>query len=145
MTTTLTNPIACWQEKYLTGNLQVDRQHQQIFEIVNALHEAVVARESIYRLQELLEYLATHTIEHFQSEEALMMAMDYPDYDRHKQNHDRLLSVVDSLLLQMRDCHTVTITTDITQFLTDWLSHHIKGEDRKMIHFLQKSAVIPIH
>ena len=137
MTLILTKPIACWQQDYVTGNPQVDGQHQQIFEIVNALHDAVVTRKKLYILQELLGYLANHTIEHFQTEESLMMAVDYPDYDRHKQTHDHLLSKVDNLLLKFRDRDTTVITTEITQFLVEWLAHHIKGEDQKMIKFLQ--------
>ena len=137
MLTTLTKPIACWQQEYVTGNSQVDGQHQQIFELVNALHDAVVTRKNLYTLQELLGYLANHTIEHFQTEESLMMAVDYPDYDRHKQTHDHLLAKIDNLLLKFRDRDTRVITTEITQFLVEWLAHHIKGEDQKMIQFLQ--------
>jgi hemerythrin len=137
MLTTLTKPIACWQQEYVTGNSQVDAQHQQIFEIVNALHDAVVTGKPFSVIQELFGYLANHTIEHFQTEESLMMAVDYPDYDRHKQTHDHLLSKVDSLLLKFRDRDTTVITTEITQFLVEWLAHHIKGEDQKMIQFLQ--------
>lgn len=137
MTITLTKPIACWQQEYNTGNSQVDRQHQQLFEIVNALHDAVVNKKNIYVMQELLEALANHTIEHFQTEEALMMAVDYPEYDRHKQTHDCLLSKVDRLLLKFRDRNTAAVTTEIMQFLTEWLAHHIKGEDKKMIQFFQ--------
>ena len=137
MTVTLTKPIACWQQEYNTGNSQVDGQHQQLFEIVNALHDAVVTKKNIYVMQELLEALANHTIEHFQTEEALMMAVDYPEYDRHKRSHDCLLSKVDRLLLKFRDRNTAVVTTEITQFLTEWLAHHIKGEDQKMIQFFQ--------
>ena len=106
MLSTLTKPIAFWQQEYNTGNLQVDGQHQQLFEIVNALHDAVVTRKNVYTMQELLEALANHTTEHFQTEEALMMRVDYPDYDRHKQTHDCLLSKVDNLLLKFRDRNT---------------------------------------
>ena len=137
MTVTLIKPITCWQQEYNTGNSQVDRQHQQLFEIVNALHDAVVTKKNVYTIQELLEALANHTIEHFQTEEALMMRVDYPDYDRHKQTHDGLLSKVDRLLLKFRDRNTEAVTTEITQFLTEWLAHHIKGEDKKMIQFFQ--------
>lgn len=139
MLSTLTNPIAFWQQEYHTGNIQVDGQHQQIFEIVNALHDAVVTRKNVYTIQELLECLANHTIEHFQTEEALMMAVDYPEYDRHKQTHDHLLSKVDNLLLKFRDRNTAAVTPEITQFLTEWLAHHIKGEDQKMIQFFQNN------
>ena len=134
---TLTKPIACWQQEYTTGNTQVDGQHQQLFEIVNALHDAVVTQKNVYTIQELLEALANHTIEHFQTEEALMMAVNYPDYDRHKHTHDYLLSKVDRLLLKFRDRNTEAVTTELTQFLTEWLTHHIKGEDQKMIQFFQ--------
>ena len=137
MLPTLTKPIACWQQEYNTGNSQVDGQHQQLFEIVNALHDAVVNKKNIHIIQELLEALANHTIEHFQTEEALMMAVDYPEYDRHKHTHDCLLSKVDRLLLKLRDRNTEAVTTEITQFLTEWLAHHIKGEDQKMIQFFQ--------
>ena len=137
MLSTLTKPIACWQQEYNTGNSQVDGQHQQLFEIVNALHDAVVSKKNVYTIQELLEALANHTIEHFQTEESLMMAVDYPEYDRHKQTHDCLLSKVDRLLLKFRDRNTEAVTTEITQFLAEWLAHHIKGEDTKMIQFFQ--------
>ena len=33
--------------------------------------------------------------------------------------------------------HDGTVTTEITQFLKEWLAHHIKGEDQKMIDFFQ--------
>jgi len=137
MLLTLTKPIACWQQEYNTGHSQVDGQHQQLFKIVNALHDAVVTSQNIYTIQELLEALANHTIEHFQTEEALMMAVNYPDYDRHKHTHDYLLSKVDRLLLKFRDRNTEAVTTELTQFLTEWLAHHIKGEDQKMIQFFQ--------
>jgi hemerythrin len=137
MNLTLTEPIACWQQEYITGNSQVDRQHQHIFEIVNALHDAVVTGKSVDILHEILEFLTNHTIEHFQTEESLMMAVDYPDYNRHKQTHDHLLCKVDNLLLKFRDRNTEVITIEITQFLTEWLTHHIKGEDQKMIQFFQ--------
>lgn len=139
MTITLTKPIACWKQEYHTGNRQVDQQHQQIFEIVNALHDALATGKNLYILQELLGYLANHTIEHFQTEEALMMAVNYPDYDRHKQIHDHLLAKVDNLLLKFCDRNTAVLTTEITQFLAEWLAHHIKGEDQKMIQFFQNN------
>jgi hemerythrin len=137
MTVTLAKPIACWHQEYNTGNLQIDQQHEHIFAIVNALHDAVVNRKNICILQELLDCLTNHTVEHFQTEEALMMAVDYPDYNRHKQTHDHLVAKVDALLLKFRDRHTEAVTTEITQFLSEWLAHHIKGEDQKMIQFFQ--------
>lgn len=134
-------PIAYWQDKYYTGNSQVDEQHQQLFDIVNSLHDAVVIGEDSQILQKILDHLASHTIAHFQTEEKLMLAVDYPGYDRHKQTHDHLTSKVVNLLQKFRD-RDITVTTEITQFLTEWLTHHIKGEDQKMTQFLQNKSVL---
>ncbi|MBD2176022.1 hemerythrin family protein [Pseudanabaena sp. FACHB-1998] len=136
MTTTLTKPIAAWHTAYETGNLEVDTQHQELFEIVNSLHDAVITSRDFSVLQEILNCLTNHTVEHFHTEEALMMSANYPDYERHKQIHDYLIAKVVNLLHKFRD-REASITTDITQFLTEWLTHHIKGEDQKMIQFFQ--------
>jgi hemerythrin len=47
------------------------------------------------------------------------------------------LSKVERLLLKLHDHNAEVVTTEITQFLTEWLAHHIKGEDQKMIQFFQ--------
>ncbi len=129
-------PIAHWQDNYNTGNTRIDDQHQQLFDIVNSLHDAVEIGEDFQILQKILDHLASHTIAHFQTEESLMLTTNYPEYDRHKQIHDHLTAKVVNLIQKFRNCDA-TVTTDITQFLTEWLTHHIKGEDQKMIRFFQ--------
>ncbi|MDX2256119.1 MAG: bacteriohemerythrin [Pseudanabaenaceae cyanobacterium bins.39] len=147
MNLSVTESIALWKEEYLTGNAQIDSQHHMIFAIVNCLHRAICDRQPNYRITELLEYLADHTIEHFQTEESLMMAVNYPEYPQHKQTHDLLLAKVHNIL---RKCNNrlanlssiqanSEATTEITHFLYEWLAHHIKGEDQKMIMFFQYS------
>lgn len=139
MIDTLIKSIANWQKEYETGNLQIDDQHQHLFDIVNSLHQAVESRRDFQTVQAILDRLASHTIIHFQTEEALMIAADYPDYDRHKQTHDHLTSKVGNLIQKYRD-RDAEVTTEITQFLVEWLTHHIKGEDRKMIQFFQETS-----
>ena len=133
-------PIAYWQDRYCTGNSQVDDQHHQLFSIVNSLHDAMENGEDSQTILNILDHLASHTIAHFQTEEDLMIAANYPEYNRHKQIHDRLTSRVVKLIQGFHDC---TITTEVTQFLSEWLSHHIKGEDQKMIQFFQNN-ILPI-
>jgi len=142
MIDTLTKPIATWQPEYETGNLEIDGQHQELFAIVNSLHDAVVTKQEFDKIQVTLNLLANHTIEHFQTEEELMIAGNYPEYDRHKRTHDRLTSKVFTLIQKFHD-RDETITTEVTQFLSEWLSHHIKGEDRKMIQFFQNN-ILPV-
>jgi hemerythrin len=135
--------IAIWKVEYLTGDLQVDQDHQKLFAIVNALHDAILLKAEYAVLQEILQQLAAHTVAHFQTEERLMQAYAYIGFDRHKQVHDGLLAKMTSLLQQLEAQQRLP-TVQLTEFLTEWLAHHIKGEDQKMIQFFQAQAA-PTH
>lgn len=128
-------PFAAWREEYYTGNGEIDREHQELFDLVNSLHNAMLQGEDRITLKLILEDLATHTLAHFQQEEMLMQSCEYPRYERHKQSHDGLKTkVVD--LLEKFNLEEALLTVAVTKFLTDWLVHHIKGEDRKLTEFL---------
>ncbi|MCG9889508.1 MAG: bacteriohemerythrin [Thermosynechococcaceae cyanobacterium MS004] len=128
--------IAFWQDQYCTGDHQTDREHQDLFALVNTLHDALTQAEHPATLRGILEELASHTLDHFRTEEVLMQNHNYPDYGRHKQSHDRLEAKVRALL-QRIEADESALTADIPAFLADWLVHHIKGEDQKMISFLK--------
>ncbi|MDX2213952.1 MAG: bacteriohemerythrin [Oculatellaceae cyanobacterium bins.114] len=132
-------PIALWLNEYCTGNDQVDREHQVLFHIVNSLHEAMGQQAALPILKDLLNTLATHTVLHFESEERLMQAHAYPGYDRHKQSHERLKAKVIALSQKFHTQGESAIE-ELTGFLAEWLVHHIKGEDQKMIRFFQEKA-----
>jgi hemerythrin len=129
-------PLADWRDDYCTGDVRIDQEHQALFVMVNHLDHAITTAASQSQLQTILSTLATHTIEHFQHEEALMQALSYPGYRRHKQVHDNLLAKVSALLDHVKQ-PDAALADDLTAFLAEWLAHHIKGEDQTMIHFLQ--------
>jgi hemerythrin len=129
-------PIAYWQDEYCTGNQQVDQEHQQLFELVNSLHDAMLQEADHQTLKEILSQLASHTIQHFQTEEDLMKANHYPGYDLHQQIHDGLKIKVANLLQKFAE-QKISISVELTEFLTEWLAHHIRGEDQKMIRFFR--------
>lgn len=67
-----------------------------------------------------------------------MQRHHYPGYERHKQVHDGLTTKVVNLLDRF-DQHAASLTVDLTTFLSDWLVHHIRGEDQKMIQFFRQT------
>jgi hemerythrin len=129
-------PLAHWRDDYSTGDARIDQEHQALFVMVNELDHAIATAASQPQLQTILSTLAAHTVEHFQHEEALMQALDYPGYRRHKQVHDNLLGKVTALLEQFQQ-PGAALADDLTAFLAEWLSHHIQGEDQTMIRFLR--------
>ncbi len=128
--------IAFWRKEYETGNSQIDRQHKHLFDIINVLHNAMMKGEGKDVLKPTLYELIKYTKEHFATEEKLMQSSHYPHYHTHKLKHDELTAQV----LQIKhkfDDHEEFITVELSKFLTNWLVHHIKGDDQQMIKFLQ--------
>lgn len=128
--------VAHWRDEYLTGDARIDQEHKMLFDMVNDLHAAMHTSASPARLRAMIQTMAEHTTEHFQHEEALMQRHHYPGCGRHKQVHDNLLEKVSRLLTQFDQAEPV-ISDKLTEFLTAWLAHHIRGEDQKLIEFLR--------
>jgi hemerythrin len=72
---------------------------------------------------------------HFQTEEQIMLLAQYPDYEIHKQKHQYLMEHVIELM-DKADNNSSLLAIELSRFLTEWLIHHIKGEDVPLIKFL---------
>lgn len=131
--------IAAWDDSYRTGDPQVDRQHQELFRMVNDLHDAIVANKGKETLGPTLEKLATYTIQHFQNEEGLMTRVNYPALADHKKKHEDLTNQVKELLINFKS-GKLTLSITLSQFLANWLRHHIKEDDTALIKYVQSKA-----
>jgi len=128
--------IAIWDDAYLTGDAAVDLQHRNLFKMVNELHDAVVAGKGKEVLKPTLGKLAAYTIEHFGVEERLMQRAGYPGYPGHKAKHDALTTQAKTLIANY-DSGKAVLTITLSQFLADWIRHHINEEDKGMIMWMR--------
>jgi len=72
------------------GIRKIDTEHEAIVRCVNELHAGMLARVGRAALNERLEKLVSRSEAHFSTEEALMREHGYPDYTKHKLEHERL-------------------------------------------------------
>lgn len=129
--------IAQWDDSYKTGHATVDKQHEQLFKMVNDLHDAIVAQKSKEVLGPTLKKLATYTVEHFQMEEALMEQLKYPERAAHRAKHEALTKQVKELIEKFESGKAVLSMT-LSNFLANWLRHHIKQDDMALIKFAKE-------
>lgn len=119
-----------WNDRYKIGNETVDAQHRYIFEIANQL----VSVSDDGEITRLLMLFYQHVREHFQAEEQLMKQANYPDYQKHLEQHnqmlDRLIGISQSV--QKKDWDPA----DIKTFVNRWVSVHIAHEDMQFSAFL---------
>ncbi len=119
--------ITWTQEKFGTQIEQHDNEHKYLFNLLNALHQQVMAglRPAIGKaLDSLIEYVATH----FASEERNMAAAGYADLQDHKHEHDKLVQLCVDLQSRFH-AGEIEISEQTTEFLRDWLIDHIPRVD----------------
>ena len=127
--------IAKWDNSYKTGHDLVDAQHQQLFSMVNELHDSIMADRSKEVLTPTLEKLAKYTVEHFRTEEGFMTKIQYPRLNEHRQKHQQLTKEVQELIENYRSGKAV-LTVTLSNFLVKWLCHHIKEDDVALVKYL---------
>ena len=129
-------PVIEWAPRFATGHARVDQQHQQLFRMVNELHDAMRAGKGRERIGATLDQLASYTTQHFACEEQAMTASQYPRMAAHQAAHAKLLADATAFITAFKAGKAVT-TVDISGFLADWLKHHIDGEDMKLVAWLR--------
>ena len=83
-------PIVSWCDDYSVNVEKIDDQHQNMLELVNNLHSSVEARIDKKELEALLIELVDFTRLHFSTEEQLMKDYNFPELERHHQEHRTL-------------------------------------------------------
>lgn len=127
-----------WNDSYSIGLAEVDRQHQQLAMKLNAFLDACGNCQGKEKIIEALSSLKESTIEHFRSEERIMLDYGYPDYDRHKQDHDDFVESVEELenMLQAQGVAAVA-KLNLNRMLGDWLHGHIVVSDMQIGEYLK--------
>lgn len=127
-----------WKPEYSVGAPIIDAQHQKLFHMADDLHSAMSAGKGKDHMAELLSGLIAYTCEHFATEELMMRKCAYPAYvDHHKEHEDLTRQVKD--FQKHFQANEAILTIDLMQFLSDWLTHHIKGSDQKMAAYVSKA------
>lgn len=82
-----------WNEDFESGLADIDVQHRYIFALIQRVsHLDDATSEDV--LREIGAELSRFAICHFGCEERLMAAYKYPDANRHRSEHEKLLDVV---------------------------------------------------
>jgi len=119
-----------WKDSYRIGDEAIDRQHQELFELANAMFAATDKAA----LQLCAMRLFKHVREHFADEEALMKMVGYPGYQGHVESHNRILKNLGEVSETVgKDAMCPKV---VNEFLTDWGLKHIPKDDAQLADFI---------
>lgn len=117
----------------------IDQEHQAIVDLINETQQVIDSGEPQTDLVHVLNRLSDMTVQHFTTEEVLMLETGYPDLHQHKKLHD--ISIHRTFEF---DASRLTTEPDagkeLLELLRDWLLSHIHA-DREMAQFLREQGV----
>ncbi len=135
--------LAVWSEKYATGIDTIDAQHRRLFQAINRMEEAYLAGTEEAEAQESLAFLARYTLEHFETEEALMRNIGYPMLEFHQKEHADLMARILDMKAKLDEgflvpIHGADFAAHMANFAADWLAHHINEADMGYVQFVKE-------
>jgi hemerythrin len=124
-----------WTSSNAVFITEIDDEHQEIFEAVSSLQDALAGagREEI---STRLRHLGTAIAGHFAHEERLMRAARYGSFRWHKRAHDAARKRVGQYALRIEQGDPAA-GSELTGYLATWLHDHTGLADRMMGAFLR--------
>lgn len=120
-----------WDNSYSVGNILLDRQHQQLMRLSNALEDCVGTdpQQAQFRVHDILHELTIYASEHFRAEEDLMRRSAYPGLVSHKQEHDAFeRQIADWAFAATMGSLDVL---KVQRYIAQWWKTHIMDTDLK--------------
>ena len=130
-----------WNSTLSVNITQIDNQHMKLVELVNTLHDRMKEGKGKAALSGILNELTNYTVYHFKTEEDIFRKYNYPQTDAHLKEHDALVQQVVKLKADFDNCKSV-LTLDVMNFLKDWLTLHIMGDDKAYTPFLKSQGIV---
>ena len=129
-----------WDQSLQVNIQEIDLQHQKLVDMINDLHEAMKNQPGNDILENLITQLAHYAGEHFTTEENYFQQFGYPDATTHKMAHRKFTACIDQFAHDFK-AQKMLLTTEIMDFLKDWLKEHIQQTDQHYAQYFQKKGV----
>lgn len=131
-----------WAQDMVIDDGPIDADHRRLIDQVNELHTATSQGQGHSVVCQLLEQLLADTAEHLRQEERQMQQAGYPHMDRHRMGHDRFEAELRALQAKYQS-GSITVASQLSTLLRDWLSLHIRRNDKELRQFLQTQRRSP--
>ncbi|MFV9614897.1 MAG: bacteriohemerythrin [Gammaproteobacteria bacterium] len=130
-----TRKYLVWNDKYCVGIDSIDQQHKKLVNLINHLQTAIDYSTGEEFERDALDELVDYTKTHFSYEEGLMRDNDYPDFEAHKAQHEKMFKKVGEVLAEYEKDQE-TAMSNAVEYLKDWLINHINGTDKQYSSYL---------
>ena len=125
-----------WSDIYRINVSEIDKQHEKLFSMLNALGELTnEGKDFSYILNSLKNYADIH----FSTEEKYLDKYNLPQSDTHKNEHVLFREKINRFIDQYATKGS-NVSKEIINFLKTWLEEHIKIHDKKLGPYLNEKG-----
>ena len=125
-----------WTEEMSVGHWRIDEQHRILIDIINNLASAD-SLHNHYAVSLIIDELLAYAAYHFNFEEKLLTAANYPEIDKHKRSHFYYVKWVEDFRNDYVTYNKQALGEPVLRFLIDWLKRHILEEDKDYSKFVR--------
>lgn len=131
-----------WADDMVIDEGPIDDDHKKLVDLVNELHTATSVGRGHEVIEKVMTELISYTKEHLHREEQIMAALNFPNLERHRLGHKHFAEKLNKLQQQFEN-GSITVASQLSSVLRDWLSLHIRRSDKEIKVFLHKNARRP--
>ena len=131
------NTIVQWHNSYSIGIKLVDDQHKELIKLTNRLFVSCMGGVEKTRntFLDVIHEAVDYVVYHFGTEEKLMERIKYPEFSRHKKEHEAFVREVFNKVQEYKGGKTLAPLLFV-YFLRDWVLDHIAMSDKKMGNYI---------
>ena len=119
-----------WRKEFETGVADVDHEHRELVDLINALHGEIGKGAAKERIREFLGEVFARIAAHFALEESIMRKHAYDEYAAHKAEHEKLLDEIRDIMDEAED--TEAYGEALAATVRDWFVNHFKSKDARL-------------
>lgn len=125
-----------WHATYESGQAEIDAQHRALFGRVNSIIAALLSERPLDQVVTLMDTLLSDVVEHFETEEKIIVAAGFSGAAVHATIHRELID--HARYLMSRFTARELDSGELFEFLAhDLVARHILGADRQFFPSLQ--------
>jgi len=132
-------PTIEWSEDLSVGFIEIDKDHQQLVNLLNDFTEEIENNGPRSAIEDSLEELVEYTGWHFRHEERLMQEHGYEEMKEHQVEHKTLTDAASEIMTKYEGGDD-SVLEGLIPFLQEWVANHIQETDKKLGAFLASQS-----
>lgn len=124
-----------WKAHYSVGVEAVDHEHQEMIDLINEVHEKLIAEGETPDVTGFLGEIFRAISAHFALEERFMREHRYDQLNEHKAAHEELLDDIRDIM-DGYEADPDNASKQLSSRLDSWFTEHFKTHDARLHHRL---------